>query len=375
MGRVFRPTYTVPATGKRVTVKSWYAEWFGADKKTHRKKIGPDKREATEALAAFEAHERRVRLGLDTETKVNPDRLRPLTELLGEYIALLEAKDTSEQYRIDSSSYLRRIFTGCRWDRWDDITGDSLTLYLGSRRKVAGNAPTTVNNYLACARSFTRWLAERLNQPDPLRKVQRVAVTEKRRSKRILTDAELEALIAAAERGKRKGNYRFAGPDRAMLYRLAAYTGLRASELASLTPERFDLDASPPIVTVEAKDSKGKRLEPLPVPAMLLGILRPWLKKKRKGYKLWPGSWAKKKSQVDWLATDLRRAGVAEFDSKGRRATFHGLRRGYVVRVIAAGAKIHEVRRLARHTAVRTTLEFYTDETLADLGAIVDRMK
>ena len=38
---------------------------------------------------------------------------------------------------------------------------------------------------------------------------------------------------------------RMNGPDRAMLYAVAGYTGLRASELASLTPECFDLDADP----------------------------------------------------------------------------------------------------------------------------------
>src|SRR5512135_3397370 len=42
------------------------------------------------------------------------------------------------------------------------------------------------------------------------------------------------------------------GPDRARLYALALGTGLRASELASLTPERFDLSTDPPTATVSA---------------------------------------------------------------------------------------------------------------------------
>jgi hypothetical protein len=37
-----------------------------------------------------------------------------------------------------------------------------------------------------------------------------------------------------------------------MLYRLALTTGLRASELASLTKRSFDLDSTPPTVAVEA---------------------------------------------------------------------------------------------------------------------------
>jgi len=47
-----------------------------------------------------------------------------------------------------------------------------------------------------------------------------------------------------------------AGPDRAILYRVAAGTGFRANELRSITPESFDLDADPPTAIVEAAFSK-----------------------------------------------------------------------------------------------------------------------
>lgn len=48
---------------------------------------------------------------------------------------------------------------------------------------------------------------------------------------------------------------KLAGPARRMLYLIAGATGLRASELASLTPESFDLAAAPPAV-VAPKDAK-----------------------------------------------------------------------------------------------------------------------
>jgi hypothetical protein len=44
-----------------------------------------------------------------------------------------------------------------------------------------------------------------------------------------------------------------------MLYTLAAFTGLRESELASLTPESLALDGDRPAVTVEAACSKRRR--------------------------------------------------------------------------------------------------------------------
>ena len=39
-----------------------------------------------------------------------------------------------------------------------------------------------------------------------------------------------------------------------------------------------------------------------------------------------------------------------------------------------AAAKIHEVRRVARHTDIATTMKHYTDENLKDLGALADRL-
>ena len=53
--------------------------------------------------------------------------------------------------------------------------------------------------------------------------------------------------------------YKLPGPDRAMLYRVAAVTGFRANELRSLTPESFDLDSDLPAVTVAAAYSKRRR--------------------------------------------------------------------------------------------------------------------
>jgi len=50
-----------------------------------------------------------------------------------------------------------------------------------------------------------------------------------------------------------------------MLYRVAVETGLRQSELRSLTRVSFALDASPPTVTVQAGCSKHRRQDVLPL--------------------------------------------------------------------------------------------------------------
>ena len=48
----------------------------------------------------------------------------------------------------------------------------------------------------------------------------------------------------------RKRSREFPGPDRAMMYILASWTGFRKGEIGSLTLRSFDLDADPPTLTV-----------------------------------------------------------------------------------------------------------------------------
>ena len=71
-----------------------------------------------------------------------------------------------------------------------------------------------------------------------------------RHVRRPLTPEEAARLVeATAANPFVKG---MTGPDRAMVYALAAGTGFRREELRTLTPERFNLDSDPPTVRVLA---------------------------------------------------------------------------------------------------------------------------
>ena len=99
---------------------------------------------------------------------------------------------------------------------------------------------------------FTRWLMkDRRAGDDPLAFIaMRNVSTDRRHDRRPLSESEFEDLIRTANSGPVV--LQMAGEDRAMLYAMAAYTGLRASELASLSPESFKLDDDPPTVTIAA---------------------------------------------------------------------------------------------------------------------------
>src|SRR5262249_25183478 len=144
-----------------------------------------------------------------------------------------------------------------------------------------GLSVQTSNHYLRAIKQFTRWLVkDRRAGDDALAHIaMRNLSVDRRHDRRPLSDLELAALIRSAKSGRivRK----LCGPDRAMLYLVAAYTGLRASELASLTPESFDLISKQPTVTVQAAYSKHRREDVLPLHPSVVESLQPWLASKR----------------------------------------------------------------------------------------------
>ena len=100
--------------------------------------------------------------------------------------------------------------------------------------------------------------------------------TDKRRIRRELSPDEFALLIAATE-SRTHRDHGMSGPDRAMVYRLAAGTGFRASELRSLTPASFNLEANPPTVTVGTSYSKRRREDVQPIRPDLAALIAPWL--------------------------------------------------------------------------------------------------
>src|SRR5205814_1834815 len=117
------------------------------------------------------------------------------------------------------------------------------------------------------------------------------ANTDRRHDRRDLSVEELQKVLRAARQSAVTFDS-LAGPDRAALYATACGTGFRASELASLLPDSFDLDADPPTAAVGAGYTKNKRLAVQPLPPDLAEMLRGYLVDKPKGQPVWPGSWA-----------------------------------------------------------------------------------
>ncbi len=157
------------------------------------------------------------------------------------------------------------ILAGCRVTYWSDVQGSKVQWFISTVR--AGKKPAsaqTQNYYLRDFKSFCRWAVAdgRLNQspvehlrPLPASRVR----NDRRHERRVLSVDEATRLLnATAAAPERHG---MAGQERAMLYRLAIETGLRASEMRSLTRASFELESAEPTVTVQAADTKNRDLD------------------------------------------------------------------------------------------------------------------
>ena len=201
-------------------------------------------------------------------------------------------------------------------------------------------------------------MREQRSEDSPVANLQRGNVKlDRRHDRRDLTPEEVAALLDAARTGP--DMLSLTGPDRATLYRVALYTGLRASELASLTTESVSVDCADPYVVVAAAYSKRRREDRLPLHGELAIELRPWLGSKEKGALLWPGGWARSKHAGIMLKADLKRAGVV-YKTEAGYADFHALRHSFISNLVRSGANPRVAMALARHSTIDLTINRYS---------------
>jgi hypothetical protein len=157
-----------------------------------------------------------------------------------------------------------------------------------------------------------------------------------------------------------------------MIYVVATYMGWRARELASLTPESFNLDEQ--AVTTLAAYSKHRREDELPIHSELVKQLRIWTRDKPKGQPLWPGHWAQHRHGAEMLRVDLKAAGIPYKDERGRVFDFHALRGQFVTSLALVGVSLVKSQKLARHSTPNLTANVYTKPELDDLRVEVEKL-
>jgi integrase len=418
--RLYRDTYKDRATGERKTARKWTVE-FTLRGEPRRLVLFPDKSASdqfgrkVERLAAIygsgeapdaalsrwierlppRMQEHLRRLGL-----VDARRLAGARELLradadaplGEPGTLLDDFETSLRTRERSGKHvglvvarLRKAFEGMGARAWTDLSPTTIDGFL-SRERERGASAQTVNHYVAAIRQFCRfvvvhgWATE-----DPSRLMGKLNVAlDRRRIRRALEADEVRVLLARTAKGpERQG---LSGRERALVYRLAIETGLRAAEVASLSVRSFALDGDSPTVTVHARSSKRRREDVLPLKldtACAMGELLRGRMPSARAFGLGK-SWR----PAEMVAADLAAALAAEAeerakarakrgeepeevqpkDDDGRVVDFHSLRHTFVSLLARAGVGPRVAQSLARHSTPLLTFGTY-----AHLGANDER--
>lgn len=384
-----KPVFLVdPKTGQRVKTKSkklWgrYRDESGIERRVP---LAIDKGAAQAMLNELVKKAERRAAGL--VDRFDEHRKRPIADHLADFEKHMKAKGNSPGQVKLVATRCRRIVAACKAAFTADLSASRVQTYLADLREKDNMSTQTSNHYLRAIKQFSRWLVrDRRAFDDPLAHMAMLNVsTDRRHDRRPFSAEELTAILQTANAGPVVR--RMSGHDRAMLYAVAGYTGLRASELGSLTPESFDLNAEPATVTVQAAYSKHRRQDVLPLHASLIALLRPWLAAKSEGKPVWPGKWAKLKEAGAMLKADLERARaswieeankdenvmkrrerssfLAYKDGDGRYADFHALRHTFITNLVKSGVSPKAAQSLARHSTIDLTMNVYTSLTVND---------
>ncbi len=376
---------------------NWCAWVKDADGTRRRVRLSPVKAAAQAMLSKLLLEVEEGRAGL--RTKLTGAGRLLLSELLAAYERHQLDRGTTPRHAAQVATRCRCTFDATRMLTLADLDPTPVERWLAGRRAApkgkGGIGAQTSNHFVVGLKAFGNFLTKTDRvAASPFRHLAKVRTdADIRHARRALTVEEFDRLLNAARAAE---DFRgLTGGDRSALYLTAGMTGLRASELASLSPASFDLDAPTPAVAVEAAYSKRKRRDVVPLHPALVEALRPFLADKAAGSRVWPGKWAMHFEAGDLIRRDLgtaRAAWLAEAadpaertrregsdfleyeNAKGEFADFHSLRHMFVTGLVNAGVMPKDAKELARHSTITLTMDRYAHATLEGTAAALGKL-
>ena len=303
-----------------------------------------------------------------------------------------------------------------------------------NRTEADGMGARTRNTYRAAIVAFCNWCVEtdRL-AANPLGRLCKADVrSDRRRTRRALTEDELRGLLKAArlrpvaeygretvslplqekegrstwryneltwgtleaayERGREAlqggpgylAKQERLGLERMLIYKTLVLTGLRLGELASITVGQVQLEAERPHLELLAKYAKAGQGAKIPLRADLVADLRRWLDEKlealqkqaeEKGRALplklpvEEPLFSVPQNLIKSFNLDLAAAGISKEDERGRTVDIHALRHTFGTHLSKNGVPPRTAQAAMRHSSLDLTMNVYTDPTLLDVAS------
>jgi len=297
------------------------------------------------ARAKYEERKKQIRLGQ--------------LDIIGAHIPTLQ--EFSNEY----INYVRDVVGKRSWSR-DELCLKHLNGFFGdlklsainvkdiqdyqSNRLRKGLKPATVNREVACLKHLFNIAKQRSNFfcENPVSNVK--FLEENNQKERVLTLDEEERLISSSP------------PYLKPIIKTALNTGMRKSEIISLKWSNIDFDYN--IITIEATNSKSKRIKRIPINSLLRKVL--FEQKLRTGFSdyVFVNSngvpYKKQNSLKTCFELARKKANVEDL-------RFHDLRHTAATRMVEVGGNIVAVSKILGHADLRTTMRYaHPDNSLRE---------
>ncbi len=356
MASIFRQKYTVAGNNRkriRKQSKFWYIDYKTADGTRKRVKGFKDKQATAQLAAQLEKEAELEQAGIVDKYKEH--RKRPLREHLEDFLSSLQAKGNTPEYCNLTHYRAERICNGCKFLYWADISASDVQLYIADLRDSGEISQKTSNYYLQAVKQFCNWMLKdkRAGGESPIKHLDAIKVTYKL-NRRALTPDELGSLLEATETAPER--FGMTGYQRAMLYLLATYTGLRANEIRNLTASSFDFDNR--TVNVKAAYSKRRREDILHLRKDTAEAMRELLRSKTPNAKAF--DLPSKYRMADMVRADLEDAKIDWQDNSDGVLDFHSLRHSTASLLAASGVNPKTAQAIMRHSDINLTMSRYT---------------
>jgi len=396
--RVYKPTYKDKRTGRKKQCRRYVIDFIDNNKIRQRLPAFPNKRETERAAEKIEWLLSCYGRPLDPElskwlSQIPPKMYqqliefelsdakqlavgKPLIEHLEDFKRSLLAKGDTVKHAQLVFFRVKRIFNECKFEYWSDISLSTIQQKISDlqnqvevveikkieRKKVKkrklkniGEASTkTKNYYIKSLKQFGSWMVndQRVSE-SPFRYLKNISSDgTERHPRRPLEIDEARRLLESTQAAPER--FGMTGYERALLYRLAIETGLRANELRNLAISSFNLKTC--TVTAVATYSKNRKEYTLPLKKDTATILKSYFAGRMPGAK----AFRVPDKPIDMLRPDLEDAKIPYVDDAGRYADFHALRHTTGSFLVASGAHPKVVQSIMRHSDINLTMGRYT---------------
>ena len=413
--KVYKPTYKDKRTKRKKQCRKYVIDFIDNNKIRRRLPAFPNKRESMLAAEKIEWLLSCYGRPLDPElskwlSQIPPKMYgqliefelldakqvaagKPLMEHIDDFEKSLLAKGRSEEYARLTTARVRRVIEECGFVNWSDISAstvlqkiDNLRKYVEvvkkvekiNGKKVKKKGPKDLgpisakskNYYLQAVKQFCKWMVlDKRASESPVGHLQSIDTTsDECNERRALELDEMRLLLETTQIGPDRFGIR--GIERAMLYRVAAETGLRANELRSLKKLSFDFENC--TVTVKVGCTKNSKKAVLPLRKNTAVALQQFLAGKMPkvpAFKM-PGKYR----MADMIRADCEAAGI-DYEDNGRgKIDFHSLRHTTGSFLAASGVHPKVAQSIMRHSDINLTMSIYTHTLTGQDSQAIDSL-